>query len=390
MPGSLSSREAKIRRKKQLIDCQSTGGQVEVYTGDTGKDELVSELGEFLRERCGRADILVNCAAEPAGQGVDPTVEEVTYDQLERQMNVKVMGYLRAAQSVIPLMRENAFGRIISISGMGARKAGDTVGSIRNISVVALGKNLAEDLQGTGITSVILHPGYTKTDKVEAMISRRSKEEDRDEGEIEAELAGGNLSGFLPTPADVAALTCFVASFPAQSTAMSLHVPVVQNSDLHLIAFLKSGAPTRTTYDRFDPRNLLAAMNQEEKIAQLLCVSITDLLTDGQFDRGKAEKQLGGGVGQIARAAGWSHKPQGRPWSSFAKFKITPGKKPGLACRQSSMKRPTTDSGLRCHCLSAGDRSGVYLGCRARRRDARCDPERSKITRGAFSAESSP
>jgi len=191
---------------------QSTGGQVEVYTGDTGKDELVSELGEFLRERCGRADILVNCAAEPAGQGVDPTVEEVTYDQLERQMNVKVMGYLRAAQSVIPLMRENAFGRIISISGMGARKAGDTVGSIRNISVVALGKNLAEDLQGTGITSVVLHPGYTKTDKVEAMISRRSKEEDRDEGEIEAELAGGNLSGFLPTPADVAALTCFVAS----------------------------------------------------------------------------------------------------------------------------------------------------------------------------------
>lgn len=60
-----------------------------------------------------------------------------------------------------------------------------------------------------------------------------------------------------------------------------------------------------------NPRNLLAAMNQEEKIAQLLCVSITDLLTDGQFDRGKAEKQLGGGVGQIARAAGWSHKAPG-------------------------------------------------------------------------------
>ena len=31
-------------------------------------------------------------------------------------------------------------------------------------------------------------------------------------GKIEAELAGGNLSGFLPTPADVGAVVAFVAS----------------------------------------------------------------------------------------------------------------------------------------------------------------------------------
>jgi NAD(P)-dependent dehydrogenase (short-subunit alcohol dehydrogenase family) len=190
----------------------ATRSEVRVFTGDTGKDGIVVELGAFLRATFGRADILVNCAAEPAGQGVDPTVEQVSYSQLERQMNVKVMGYLRAAQAVIPLMREGGFGRIISISGMGARKAGDAVGSIRNISVVALGKNIAEDLQGTGITSVVLHPGYTKTDKVEALIARRAKEEGRAEADIEAQLAGGNLSGFLPTPADVGAIAAFVAS----------------------------------------------------------------------------------------------------------------------------------------------------------------------------------
>ncbi len=170
----------------------ATGSEVHVFTGDTGKDAIVADLRAFLKERCGRADILVNCAAEPAGQGVDPTVEDVTYDQLERQMNVKVMGYLRAAQAVIPLMREGGFGRIISISGMGARKAGDAVGSI--------------------LTSVVLHPGYTKTDKVEALIARRAGEEARSEAEIEAQLAGGNLSGFLPTPADVGAIAAFVAS----------------------------------------------------------------------------------------------------------------------------------------------------------------------------------
>lgn len=203
-------------RETAEVAAREIGAQSEsevlVFTGDTGDDAIVGNLGHFLREKCGRADILVNCAAEPAGQGVDPTVEQVAYDQLERQMNVKVMGYLRAAQAVIPLMRENGFGRIISISGMGARKAGDAVGSIRNIAVVALGKNIAEDLQGTGITSVVLHPGYTKTHKVEALIARRAQEEGRSETEIEAQLASGNLSGFLPTPADVGAIAAFVAS----------------------------------------------------------------------------------------------------------------------------------------------------------------------------------
>ena len=56
--------QRQIRRKNSWINSSKrTVQQVEVYTGDTGKDELVSELGEFLRERCGRADILVNCAA---------------------------------------------------------------------------------------------------------------------------------------------------------------------------------------------------------------------------------------------------------------------------------------------------------------------------------------
>lgn len=203
--------EEKARSAAQEIS-GATGNAVHVYAGDTGDDASMKGLGEFVAKECGRADILVNCAAEPAGQGATPTAEEVTGEQLHRQMNVKVMGYLRAAQAVLPLMRRDGYGRIISISGMGARKAGDTVGSIRNIAVVALGKNLAEDLAGTGITSTVIHPGYTKTDKVEAMIARRAGDEGKSERDIEAGLASGNLNGFLPTPEDIAGLACFLAS----------------------------------------------------------------------------------------------------------------------------------------------------------------------------------
>lgn len=189
-----------------------TGTRVIVSLADTGDDDAVKAMAADVAERLGRIDILVNCAAEPAGQARAPLAEEVTEEHLMRHMNIKVMGYLRAAQAVLPHMRSAGWGRIISISGMGARKTGDTVGTIRNVSVVALAKNLAEELAGTGITATVVHPGFTKTDKVAAMIARNAEEQGKSEQEVEAGFAAGNLVGHLPTPEDIAGIVAFLAS----------------------------------------------------------------------------------------------------------------------------------------------------------------------------------
>lgn len=62
------------------------------------------------------------------------------------------------------------------------------------------------------------------------------------------------------------------------------------------------------TMDLTKPADLLARMTREEKIAQLMCFQVTDLITDGKLDPEKA-KALRHGAGQIARIAGWSHLP---------------------------------------------------------------------------------
>lgn len=207
-----------VARDREVADAAAeaitaaTGTRVIVSPADTGDDDAVRAMSEDVAERLGRIDILVNCAAEPAGQTRAPLAEEVTEEHLMRHMNVKVMGYLRAAQAVLPHMRKAGWGRIISISGMGAHKTGDTVGSIRNVSVVALTKNLAEELAGTGITATVVHPGLTKTDKVAAMIARKAKEQGKSEQEIETDFAASNLVGYLPTPEDIAGIVVFLAS----------------------------------------------------------------------------------------------------------------------------------------------------------------------------------
>jgi NAD(P)-dependent dehydrogenase (short-subunit alcohol dehydrogenase family) len=62
-------------------------------------------------------------------------------------------------------MAENGWGRIINVAGLAARQSGSTLGSIRNVSVAALTKNLADELGPQGINVTCVHPGLTRTER---------------------------------------------------------------------------------------------------------------------------------------------------------------------------------------------------------------------------------
>ena len=50
-------------------------------------------------------------------------------------------------------MTAQGWGRIINVSGLGARQTGSIVGSMRNVAVAALTKNLADELGPKGSMS---------------------------------------------------------------------------------------------------------------------------------------------------------------------------------------------------------------------------------------------
>ncbi len=123
----------------------------------------------------GRVDILVNCAAKPSGQARPPTLGEITTEEFWDHMNTKVMGYLRTAREVAPHMIEQGSGRIINVSGLGAKHVGTTIGSIRNVGVAALTKNLADELAPHGIQAVCVHPGLVRTEATPGVIALQAK-----------------------------------------------------------------------------------------------------------------------------------------------------------------------------------------------------------------------
>jgi NAD(P)-dependent dehydrogenase (short-subunit alcohol dehydrogenase family) len=186
--------------------------KVAAYCADTGEDSAVQSAVSQIASDFGGIGILVNAAAQPGGQSRLPKLAEITNEHFWSDMNVKVMGYLRCARAVAPIMAGAQWGRIINISGLAARQTGSTIGTIRNIAVAALTKNLADELGPLGINVTCVHPGFTRTEKTGGVIRRQAESLGVTPEEIEQRWAGQNLIRRVVTAEEVANVVAFLAS----------------------------------------------------------------------------------------------------------------------------------------------------------------------------------
>jgi len=181
--------------------------------GDTTRDDAVrAAVADAVRRLGGPIDILVNAAAEPAGYGAPPKLGEITGEFFHAEMDTKVMGYVRCAREVVDGMRARGWGRIVNISGLAARQTGNTVGSVRNVAVAALTKNMADELGPAGINVTVVHPGLTRTERTAPLIAARAKAQGVAEPAVEAQMAAGNSIQHLVDAAEVADVVAFLCS----------------------------------------------------------------------------------------------------------------------------------------------------------------------------------
>ncbi len=190
-----------------------TGASVVGVVADTRDEAQVERaVAEAVTALGGGIDILVNAAAEPGGYAAPPGLAEIDAAHLQREIDVKVMGYLRCARAVAPYMRVQRWGRIVNLSGLAARQSGNTVGSIRNVAVSAMTKNLADELGPAGINVTVVHPGQTRTERTAALVQARAKAQGKSEEAVEKEMAEGNSIRHLVDAREVANVVVFLCS----------------------------------------------------------------------------------------------------------------------------------------------------------------------------------
>jgi NAD(P)-dependent dehydrogenase (short-subunit alcohol dehydrogenase family) len=113
---------------------------------------------------------------------------------------------------VAPYLKANGWGRIVNISGLAARQTGNPIGSMRNVAVQALTKNLADELGPFGINVTCIHPGATWTEGVELNTSRQAEQRGETFDQAKQRLAALNSLNRIITAEDIAALTTFLCS----------------------------------------------------------------------------------------------------------------------------------------------------------------------------------
>lgn len=113
-------------------------------------------------DRFGRIDVLVNNAANfHAGY-----FEELTPQQFERQLAASLVGPMNVTRAVLPVMRKQRSGRIISISST-AGLVGFEFGTAYAASKFGLEgwmESLHAEVAPFGITTTLVNPGFFRTE----------------------------------------------------------------------------------------------------------------------------------------------------------------------------------------------------------------------------------
>jgi NAD(P)-dependent dehydrogenase (short-subunit alcohol dehydrogenase family) len=115
-----------------------------------------------IMQQEGRIDVLIN----NAGLGIASPVESLDLDEARRVLDTNVLGVLRTAQAVLPIMRMQRSGLIINISSIGSEVGLPYRGlySASKAAVDRLTEALRTELAPFGVQACIIQPGGVKTD----------------------------------------------------------------------------------------------------------------------------------------------------------------------------------------------------------------------------------
>jgi NAD(P)-dependent dehydrogenase (short-subunit alcohol dehydrogenase family) len=148
-----------------VAELAKAGGEIEHVAGDTGKEEVVRQIVDAHRERFGRLDVLVN----NAGVGIGAAVSDIQTKYLDMQLNVNLRSYVLFYRECLEMLKaagaEHRNALVVNTSSI-AGKIGEawlSVYSATKHGVIGFTKSMNRELNGDGIKSCALCPGFVDT-----------------------------------------------------------------------------------------------------------------------------------------------------------------------------------------------------------------------------------
>lgn len=135
---------------------------VEIIRCDVTERDSIAAAVEAGLARFGRIDALFN----NAGYGLYGPVEDLSDDEVLRQLDTNFVGQIRLAQAVLPTMRAQRHGKIVNVSSLAGRIVAPLMGlyAASKWAVEAMSEALRYEVSRWGVDVTILEPGMYASD----------------------------------------------------------------------------------------------------------------------------------------------------------------------------------------------------------------------------------
>jgi NAD(P)-dependent dehydrogenase (short-subunit alcohol dehydrogenase family) len=155
---------ATCRDPAGATDLKALGGKVEVLSLDVADFAAVRRLGETLQGRA--IEILINNAGVI---GSDRNLGDLEGERWMATLRVNTVAPILIAQSLLPNLRAGREKKAIFLTSLMGSIADNSSGRYYDYRSSKAGLNAAVrsfaiDTQGDGITAIVIHPGWVKTD----------------------------------------------------------------------------------------------------------------------------------------------------------------------------------------------------------------------------------
>ncbi len=153
--------------------------------------------------------LINNTGGPPGGRAIDAPalayLDAFRHHLLANQMLV---------QNLVPGMRASGWGRIINVISTSVKEPIANLGVSNSIrgAVASWAKTLSRELGGDGITVNNVLPGYTRTRRLEQILSDRSTATGQDEATVSRAMLASVPAGRFAEATEIAAAIAFLAS----------------------------------------------------------------------------------------------------------------------------------------------------------------------------------
>ncbi|HET6552291.1 MAG TPA: SDR family oxidoreductase [Dyella sp.] len=184
-------------------------------------DNLRDALAGVVAE--GAVEILINNTGGPPG-GPAFSAEPAAYEAAFRQ---HLLAGQILVQALLPGMRAAHYGRIVNVISTSVKEpiAGLGVSNTVRAAVAAWAKTLSSELAADGITVNSVLPGYTRTARLDSLLSAQSSQSGRSGDEIAKGMLASVPARRFGEASEVAAVVAFLCS-PAAAYVNGVSIAV--------------------------------------------------------------------------------------------------------------------------------------------------------------------